>query len=128
MRSTVTQVLAIFHKDMLPSFEAPGQSLLGFSSHAPSGAHCYLLHQPPTTTSPLPPVDLTCPVWPTRTARTTQVSWLSWWAQTILSTVAFIILLFSNAVTDRSARGNILGNGVALALGSLACSAASVCW
>lgn len=58
----------------------------------------------------------------------TQVSWLSWWAQTILSTVAFIILLFSNAVTNRSARGNILGNGVALALGSLACSAASVCW
>eukprot|EP00752_Nemacystus_decipiens_P002912 g2710.t1 len=57
-----------------------------------------------------------------------QVSWLSWWAQTILSTVAFIILLFSNAVTNRSARGNILGNGVALALASLACSAASICW
>ncbi|CAM9147744.1 unnamed protein product [Pylaiella littoralis] len=57
-----------------------------------------------------------------------QVSWVSWWAQTILSTVAFIILLFSNAVTNRSARGNILGNGVALALASLACSAASICW
>ncbi|CAB1100796.1 unnamed protein product [Ectocarpus sp. CCAP 1310/34] len=57
-----------------------------------------------------------------------QVSWLSWWAQTILSTVAFIILLFSNAVTNRSARGNILGNGVALAVASLACSAASICW
>lgn len=61
-------------------------------------------------------------------ARHPQVSWLSWWAQTILSTVAFIILLFSNAVTNRSARGNILGNGVALALASLACSAASICW
>lgn len=58
----------------------------------------------------------------------TQVSWLSWWAQTILSTVAFIILLFSNAVNNRSSRGNIFGNGVALALASLACSAASVCW
>ncbi|CAN0576292.1 unnamed protein product, partial [Ectocarpus sp. 12 AP-2014] len=57
-----------------------------------------------------------------------QVSWLSWWAQTILSTVAFIILLFSNAVTNRSTRGNILGNGVALAVASLACSAASICW
>lgn len=57
-----------------------------------------------------------------------QVSWLSWWSQTILSTVAFIILLFSNAVTNRSARGNILGNGVAFALSSLACSGASICW
>ncbi len=93
-----------------------------------NGAHYYLPYQPPDELLATTPVNLTCPGRPTHTARTTQVSWLSWWAQTILSTVAFIILLFSNAVTDRSARGNILGNGVALALGSLACSAASVCW
>ncbi|CAM9366422.1 unnamed protein product [Discosporangium mesarthrocarpum] len=57
-----------------------------------------------------------------------QVSWLSWWAQTILSTVAAIILLFSNAVTDRRTRGNVLGNGVALAMLSLFLSGASIFW
>ncbi|KAG5190377.1 hypothetical protein JKP88DRAFT_299065 [Tribonema minus] len=57
-----------------------------------------------------------------------RLGWFSWWSQTILSTVSAIIILFSNAITERSVRGNALGNGVFLAGLAVASAGASMFW
>mmetsp|Transcript_17375 Transcript_17375/g.25762 ORF Transcript_17375/g.25762 Transcript_17375/m.25762 type:complete len:275 (-) Transcript_17375:62-886(-) len=54
--------------------------------------------------------------------------WFAWWTQTILTTISGVILLFSNAITERSVRGNALQNGVLLAGLGVMSSFISVFW
>jgi hypothetical protein len=56
------------------------------------------------------------------------VIWLSWWCQAILSTVAGVILVFSNAITDRSLRGSLATNGTLLAVMGVIASGFSLFW
>ncbi|CAM9327147.1 unnamed protein product [Chrysoparadoxa australica] len=57
-----------------------------------------------------------------------KVCWISWWGQMILSTVSATILLFSNALTERSMRGNIFGNGILMAGAGIGMSGLSIFW
>lgn len=54
--------------------------------------------------------------------------WISWWAQTILSVVSSITLIFANAVTERSARGNPMTNGLAFSSCGILVSFVSIFW
>ncbi|EKX46361.1 translocon at the inner envelope membrane of chloroplast 21 like protein, partial [Guillardia theta CCMP2712] len=56
-----------------------------------------------------------------------QSSWLSWWAQVILSVISAITLFFANAVRGPM-QGNILANGVFMAGLGLALSFINVIW
>lgn len=59
-------------------------------------------------------------------SRLVAVGWFSWWAQAILSTVAGVLLLFANSVTNAPTAITLVGR--ALALGGLAAALASTIW
>eukprot|EP00286_Rhodomonas_abbreviata_P017839 CAMPEP_0181323974 /NCGR_PEP_ID=MMETSP1101-20121128/20089_1 /TAXON_ID=46948 /ORGANISM="Rhodomonas abbreviata, Strain Caron Lab Isolate" /LENGTH=283 /DNA_ID=CAMNT_0023432073 /DNA_START=28 /DNA_END=879 /DNA_ORIENTATION=+ len=54
-------------------------------------------------------------------------TWLSWWAQVILSVVSMVTLFFANSVKG-AAQGNIVTNGIFLAGIGLALSFVNVFW
>mmetsp|Transcript_18871 Transcript_18871/g.38312 ORF Transcript_18871/g.38312 Transcript_18871/m.38312 type:complete len:263 (+) Transcript_18871:20-808(+) len=56
-----------------------------------------------------------------------RATWLSWWAQVILSVVSTVTLFFANAVKG-AGQGNILTNGIFLAGIGLALSFVNVFW
>lgn len=63
---------------------------------------------------------------PLLSSRLTSVGWWSWWAQAILSTVAGVLLLFANSVTNSPTAVTLVGR--ALSLGGLAAALVSTMW
>jgi hypothetical protein len=57
-----------------------------------------------------------------------RVSWLSWWAQMILSVIASVTLMFARNVTTQSSQLNPVGSGFFLAGAGIITSFVSIFW